>query len=147
MKFIKKYKYTLIILLVLIVFGRFFFNKSIPLASFLRDVNTNSVVLKYGNHSYDETMKINNEEDVNKLKKLLSETKVKKIGRKAYVQDKRKQAFTVDFENELVLSFRNERNVDITMKNKDEMLTRSYRVLNSLQRDKIFELFKESASK
>lgn len=146
MDFIKKYKYSLIIILVLIVFGRFFFNKSIPLEKFVNNVSTNSVILKYDMFDEDKIKEINSKEDIEKLKNLLSETKVKKIGRKSYVQDKNREAFTLDFKGDLVLAFRDGRNVDITTKDNGEIITRSYRVLSGLKRDEILKLFKVSTS-
>lgn len=147
MEFIKKYKYSLIVILLLIVFGRFFFNKSMPIDNLVNSVESNSVILKYDKHDSSKIMTIDNEEDMNKLREILYGTKIKKIGRKSYVQDRDNKAFTLDFEDDLVLAFRDGKNVDITTKENGEIFTRSYRVLSGLKKDEIFKLFEESTSK
>lgn len=147
MEFIKKYKYSLILILVAILIGRFGFSKSFEIDSLIKNIHSDTVVLKYDKNDKEKTMSIEDEEEIEKLKELLYGMKIKRVGRKAYVQDKKNKFFILDFGDDLALSFRNERNLDIIEKEKDQLVLQSYRILSGLKEEEIFELFKENTSK
>ena len=140
MEFIKKYKFVLLAMVIALIAGKVFIKGTVNLKNLMDSENPQKVTIYYNKYD-DKNKSITDPKKIEELKESLSKIELREKGRSAFVNDRYNYEFTLDFNDGLVLLFRNKKTLEIQYHDKEKENMQDYKILRGVDRDLIFSLF------